>query len=265
MLMQQDSPMEKGEDKIAQELTAEEPCIETVNENFTKDNESEMQKTAVNGTLDDMLAGDNLTEWLDIKNMQNSVEPFGDENGDLLNEAEIAAGDGNHEDSELNEKPADLEEQLADVRDQLLRKTADFENFRKRMNHEKQKAIEFANESLLLDIIPIIDDFERAIQSAETSEELNGLPVGKAMLDGISMIEKRLVSQLESKWGLKRYNSAGEPFDPNIHEAMFVEKSPDVEEPVVQEDFAKGYMLKDRVIRAAKVKVLMPDNTDAGD
>jgi molecular chaperone GrpE len=162
--------------------------------------------------------------------------------------------------TELEAKAVELSAQLDEMRDQLLRKTADFDNYRKRMNQEKQKAIDFANESLLLDIIPIMDDFERAIQSAETSEELKGLPAGKAMLDGITMIEKQLVSKLENKWGLKRFNSAGEAFDPNLHEAMLMEKSPDIQEPVVQEDFIKGYMLKDRVIRAAKVKVLMPED-----
>jgi molecular chaperone GrpE len=130
------------------------------------------------------------------------------------------------------------------------------------MNQEKQGAIDYANRNLLLDIIPVIDDFERAIQSAQASEELVALPAGKAMLDGIIMIEKRLTGQLESKWGLKRFNSAGEPFDPTIHEAMFMEKSADIEEPVVQEDFVKGYMLKDRVIRAAKVKVTMPEDAE---
>jgi molecular chaperone GrpE len=159
----------------------------------------------------------------------------------------------------LDAKIAELEAQLAETRDQLLRKAADFENFRKRMNQEKQNAIDFANQSLLLDIIPVIDDFERAIQSAEASVELTGLPAGKAMLDGITMIEKRLTSQLEGKWGLKRFNAAGEPFDPNRHEAMMMEKSPDVQEPVVQEDFVRGYTLKDRVIRPAKVKVIMPE------
>jgi len=127
------------------------------------------------------------------------------------------------------------------------------------MNQEKQNAIEYANQSLLLDIIPVIDDFERAIQSAEASEELAGLPAGKAMLEGIAMIEKRLVNQLEAKWGLKRFDSSGAVFDPGFHEAMLMEKSPDIEEPLVLEEFAKGYMLKERVIRAAKVKVLMPE------
>jgi len=152
------------------------------------------------------------------------------------------------------EKIIDLEKQLAETRDQLLRKAADFENFRKRMNQEKQSSIEYANQSLLLDIIPIIDDFERAIQAGESSSDI------KAFLEGIKMIEKRLVSQLESKWGLKRFNSAGELFDPNLHEAMLMEKSPEVSEATVQEDFVKGYFLKERVIRAAKVKVLMPGN-----
>jgi molecular chaperone GrpE len=161
--------------------------------------------------------------------------------------------------ADLKAKSAELAAQLAEARDQLLRKAAEFENFRKRMNAEKQGAIEFANQSLILDIIPVIDDFERAIQSAESSAELNGLPAGKAVLEGITMIEKRLVSQLESKWGLRRFISVGEPFDPNIHEAMTMGKSPDIKEPVVQEEYIKGYMLKDRVIRAAKVKVLMPE------
>jgi molecular chaperone GrpE len=168
---------------------------------------------------------------------------------------QLAAGP---EEPTPEEKIAGLEAQIAETRDQLLRKAADFENFRKRMNQEKQNAIDFANQSLLLDIIPIIDDFERAIQSAEGSKDFADLPAGRALLDGIAMIEKRLTSQLESKWGLKRFDSAGEPFDPNRHEALMMEKSPDVSEPVVQEDLQKGYTLKDRVIRAAKVKVLMP-------
>ena len=211
-----------------------------IDENSTADEE----KKPGEEILGDELTEELIEEWLDSQGEMDSGDDYGEEFDET---------------AEPEAKPSDLAVQLNEVRDQLQRKAADFENFRKRMNLEKQSAIDFANQSLLLDIIPIIDDFERAIQSAEMSEELTGLPAGKAMLDGISMIEKRLVSQLESKWGLKRYNSAGELFDPNIHEAMFMEKSPDIKEPTVQEEFAKGYTLKDRVIRAAKVKVLMPE------
>jgi molecular chaperone GrpE len=152
------------------------------------------------------------------------------------------------------EKITGLEAQIADLHDQLLRKAADFENFRKRNNQDKQNAIEYANQSLLLDIIPVIDDMERAIQAGEASSDT------KAFLEGVKMIEKRLTSQLETKWGLKRFTSEGEPFDPNRHEALMVEKAPDITEAVVKEDLSRGYLLKDRVIRTSKVKVLMPED-----
>ena len=148
---------------------------------------------------------------------------------------------------------ARLESELAEAQDQYLRKAAEFENFRKRMTKEKMDAIDYANQNLLLDIIPVIDDFERAIKSSESSKDFQSL------YEGITMIEKRLVSQLESKWGLKRFDSAGEPFDPNCHEAIMMDKSAEISEPIVAEDFFKGYTLKDRVIRSAKVKVLMPE------
>jgi molecular chaperone GrpE len=167
---------------------------------------------------------------------------------------ENSAGPESKGESSPGECIAVLEAELADTKDQLLRKAADFENFRKRMNREKQEAIDFANQSLLLDLIPVIDDFERALNSAESSKDFTSL------YEGIDMIEKRLSSQLESKWGLKRFNSAGELFDPNRHEAIMMEKSAGISEPVVKEDFLKGYILKDRVVRSAKVKVLMPED-----
>jgi molecular chaperone GrpE len=148
---------------------------------------------------------------------------------------------------------AALEAQLAEAKDQFLRKAADFENFRKRMNRDKQDAIDFANQNLLLDIIPILDDFDRALQSAENSKDFT------ALYEGVGMIAKRLSSTLETKWGLKGYVSTGTPFDPNFHEALMMDKSSAVTEQIVQMDLIKGYTLKDRVIRSAKVKVLVPD------
>ncbi|WP_010254815.1 nucleotide exchange factor GrpE [Treponema primitia] len=164
------------------------------------------------------------------------------------------------------EKIADLEEKLKEANDLYLRKAADFENFRKRMNREKQDAIDFANQSLLLDLILIIDDFDRAIKSAEnmaaaSKEAASTSKEFDSFYEGITLIEKRLTTQLENKWGLKRFDSAGEAFDPNRHEAIMMEKSPEITDPVVQEDFLKGYTLKDRVVRSAKVKVLMPEET----
>jgi molecular chaperone GrpE len=189
-----------------------------------------------------------------------TAEDFAKQSGENCGfQAENDAVNGNNADgfAVQQKKIEELEQKLAEVNDQYLRKTADFENFRKRIVKEKQEAVEFANQSLLLDLITILDDFERAINSAVSSAKTGA--DFDAFRDGIVMIEKRLISQLENKWGLKRFDSAGMPFDPSRHEALFMEKSDGVNEPTVQEDFAKGYTLKDRVVRTAKVKVLMPE------
>jgi len=150
----------------------------------------------------------------------------------------------------------ELEEENAAWKDQYLRKAAEFENFRKRMLKEKQEAIQFANRQLLLDLVHILDDFERAIKSAETSKNFD------SFYEGILMIEKRLYELLERKWGLKRLESVGQPFDPNKHEAITSEERTDHEVPIVLEDYQKGYSLHDKVIRTAKVKVSLPKAKD---
>jgi molecular chaperone GrpE len=152
---------------------------------------------------------------------------------------------------------ADLEREIAELKDQLLRKSADFDNYRKRMHREKEEFASYANRELLLDIVPIIDDFERAIKSAEESHDF------QAFHDGIVMIEKQFTSMLERKWKLVRFDSIGEEFDPQRHEAMMTEEVPGHEHPVVLEDFQKGYLLHDRVLRPAKVKVSMPASQEA--
>jgi len=182
--------------------------------------------------------------------------------------APAAATDGSEvKPVDLEQKAAELETKLAELNDQYLRKAADFENYRKRVTREKQELTDFANQNLILNLLPVIDDFERAIKSVETSASLQSVPDFKSFYEGVTMIEKRLYADLENKWGLKRFDSEGQPFDPNRHEALQVEKAAGIQEAVVKEDYVKGYQLKDRVIRFAKVKVLMPDGTEqpAGD
>lgn len=152
----------------------------------------------------------------------------------------------------LESRVAELEESAADLKDQLLRKQADFDNFRKRMFREKEEAIKYANSNLLHDIVGTIDDFERALQSADQSQDF------KALHSGIELIEKQLTSMLERKYGLKRFESAGEEFDPDKHEALAMEESEEYEVQTVLEDYLKGFMLHDRVLRHAKVKVASP-------
>ena len=150
---------------------------------------------------------------------------------------------------------AELKEQNAALADQLLRKAAEFENFRKRMFREREEGIRYANATLLADLLPVIDDFERAIQSAEASLDF------ASFHSGVTMIERQLVSLLERNWGLRRFTAKsgpeGEPFDPEKHEAIAVEPGGGGEQ-IVLENYAKGYYLHDRILRPAKVKVSKP-------
>ncbi len=149
----------------------------------------------------------------------------------------------------------ELEAKCRDWQDQYLRKAADFENYRKRMIREKQEAIDYANGNLLLDLVQVLDDFDRAIEAGKTQ---GGEAANDAFVEGVVMIKNQMVSMLSSKYGLSYYPAKGEAFDPNLHEAVSMIQSPDVKEAVVGEELQKGYKLKERVIRHSKVMVLMP-------
>ena len=152
----------------------------------------------------------------------------------------------------LREENEALQLENSELKNQYLRKQADVENFRKRMVRDKQDAVSYANQQLLLDLTAVIDDFERAISSAEESRDYD------AFHDGIVLIEKQLTGMLERKWGLKRFESEGQDFDPQRHEAVTTEPRGDHESSIVLEEYQRGYTLHDRVLRSAKVKVSMP-------
>jgi molecular chaperone GrpE len=147
---------------------------------------------------------------------------------------------------------AELEKETADLKDKLLRKQADFENFRKRMLREREDATRYSNATLLADLTSLIDDFERAIRSAEESHDF------ATFLQGVTMIEKQFLEMLESRWGLKRFTSVGEGFDPSRHEAVQRVEGPANGKPTVVEEYQRGYYLHERVLRPARVKVMVP-------
>ena len=175
-------------------------------------------------------------------------------------EAAGEAGSGTADsDTAQAEQLDQLQDRLATLEDELLRKQADFENFRKRINRDKEEAIKFANTGLLLDLTAVLDDFQRAISAAGQSEDFPTLH------SGIELIEKQLLNTLQRKWGLTRFDSAGHPFDPERHEALATEPSTEHTEATVIEDYQKGYTLHGRVIRAARVRVATPLERAVGD
>ena len=152
------------------------------------------------------------------------------------------------------EKLASLEAKCRELQDQYLRKAADFDNYRKRMIREKQEAIDYANTNLISDLLQILDDFDRAIEAGKKAGEEGAA----AFMQGVVMIRSSLFSLLESKYGLQYYEVQGKAFNPDIHEAVATNLSADVTEPTVGAELQKGYKLKERIIRPAKVMVLMP-------
>ena len=159
----------------------------------------------------------------------------------------------------LRSRVSELEAENSELKSQYLRKSADFENFRKRMFREKEEAMKYATSNLLSDIVAIIDDFERAIKSSQESKDFD------LFHSGIELIEKQFTGMLERNWGLKRIESEGEVFDPQKHEAIGMEEREGIDEQIVIEDYQKGYLLHDRVLRHAKVKVGIPKPAGTGD
>lgn len=139
-----------------------------------------------------------------------------------------------------------LREENAKLRDQNIRKLAEFENFRKRTEREKKEYFRFALADVMKDLLPVIDNFDRALTA--------GGDGGGEILEGVELIHKQFQDVLE-KYGLKAIDEKGVPFDPQIHEAVIREENPDVPSHTVGEILQKGYFLNDRLLRPAMVKV----------
>ena len=179
------------------------------------------------------------------------TEDAADISEEAASEADAAEG---NELEILAKQVAALEKERDEFKDQYLRKCADFDNYRKRMIKEKQDAFDYANTSLLKDLLDSLDNFDRTVEAASSAND------AKSIADGVKMINSGLVSMLENKYELVSYGQPGDAFDPELHEAIGKSDDP-VAEPVIKAVYLKGYKLKDRVIRHAKVMVSMPDGS----
>jgi molecular chaperone GrpE len=188
------------------------------------------------------------------ENGENIKNSNGTENEDAdktLNDVE--AGTGEKKSSNDNVQSEDIAKQLDFYKDQLLRRVAEFENYKKRTEGEIENIIKFANEYLILDILPVIDDFERCLESGKEKNEKD------SFYTGIGLIYSKLMKILDAK-GLKQIEALNKPFDVNFHEAMMTMKKDDVKPDTVIQEILKGYILHDKVIRHSKVVVSVESN-----
>jgi molecular chaperone GrpE len=140
-----------------------------------------------------------------------------------------------------------LKEQLEEQKNKLLRALADFDNYKKRVAFEHEQFVRFANETLITELLPILDGFGRAMEAAEK------VNAGEEMVKGLALIKRQLVDVLK-KHGVLEIEALGRPYDANVHEAI-LQKEHEGPEDVIIEEMQKGYTLHGRVIRPSMVIV----------
>lgn len=161
----------------------------------------------------------------------------------------VAEDDGK---AALEAKVKDLEAEIADLKDQMLRSAAEMENYKKRLRQEKENAVKYANESIIRDLLDPLDNFSRAIEAAEKTQDVETIKTG------VSMVESQLKSILSTNWGLEQFSPDGEDFDPSQMEACMVKEEEGLDKEKVLQVFMKGYKLHGKVLRSAKVVVGKP-------
>lgn len=176
------------------------------------------------------------------------LEDTGESVEDLEHEMEVAAAEATNT-KRRNTIPPQAEPQEPagsdEFKDRYLRTLADFENYRKRADREKSDFFKYAMQGVLKDLLPILDNFDRALDHAEEGDDFH---------KGVLLIYKQLLDVLQ-KHGVKPINESGVRFDPNIHEGVIREENASVPSQTVTAVLQKGYFLHDRVLRPAMVKV----------
>ncbi len=187
----------------------------------------------------------------DLKKDEELTEEI--KNDELRDQEASEELEGNSSETAEEVKEEEQEDELTKVKKELdslkdanLRLNAEFQNFRRRVEKEKADIYKFANEKLMLDLLPVVDNFERALSTMSCE--------GSTIVDGIDLIKKNLLDFLE-KNNVKAIEALNEPFDHDLHHAVMTEEREGVEANIVIEEFQKGYMLGEKVIRHSMVKV----------
>ena len=147
----------------------------------------------------------------------------------------------------LKEQLKEKERVIEETKNKLLRALADFDNFKKRINLEKDDLIRFSNEVLIKELLPIIDNFEKALESMQKAK------IQEEVTKGLALI-KRQVEDTFTKFGVKEIEAVSKPYDPNYHEAILTKES-DKEEGVILEEVQKGYTIHEKLLRPSMVIV----------
>lgn len=169
--------------------------------------------------------------------------------GDVENAENPSAEEAAQEQASVQELELEkLRKESEDNYQRYLRAQADFDNFRRRTRQEKEEFAKYASMKVIEQLLPVVDNLERALNAGKDSNDY------EALLKGVEMISRQLDQTLAGE-GLQAMNAVGQPFNPEFHQAIMQVESEEYEEGIVVEEIQKGYMLKDKVLRPAMVKV----------
>lgn len=161
-------------------------------------------------------------------------------------EAEVLPPD--EEAASIEVRIAELEQELADERARALRVLADFQNYRRRTEEQRLETAAYVVQEFVAGLLPVLDNFERALEAAKANHSFEGL------VSGVEMILRQM-QELLAKYGVEPIEAVGQPFDPQLHDAVMRVHDPEKPDNTVVEELTRGYRMKDRVIRPAAVKV----------
>ncbi|KAB2338986.1 nucleotide exchange factor GrpE [Cytobacillus depressus] len=185
-----------------------------------------------------------------MQNSDQAVETEVNDSGAAEAVNETSSEEASLEDQLVHaqEKTVELEAKLAEVENRYYRLQADFDNSRRRARLDLESSEKYRAQKLISDLLPSIDNFERALQMETDNEQM------KSVLQGMEMVYRGLLEALKNE-GAEQIEAVGKEFDPQVHQAVMQVEVEGVESNIVVEEFQKGYILKDRVIRPAMVKV----------
>lgn len=179
---------------------------------------------------------------------QEQQETTAAESQEPVNEAGVAEAQAEEMADQGQDELARLKTEVEETQQRFVRAQADFDNFRRRTQKEKEELAKYASMKLVTELVPVIDNFERAMATVPEGTE------SESFSKGIQMIFRQLETVLNNE-GLTAMDTVGQPFNPEFHQAIMQVESDEYEEGTVVEEVQKGYMLKDKVLRPAMVKV----------
>ncbi|EWH20514.1 nucleotide exchange factor GrpE [Bacillus haynesii] len=192
------------------------------------------------------MAEEKQTEELNEQEELNETEAETAEAEQTAAEADAPAEDTQTE--MLEKQLKELQERLEEKENKLLRVQADFENYKRRARLDLEAAEKYRSQRIISELLPALDNFERALQLDPDNEQT------KSLLQGMEMVHRQILEALKNE-GVEQIPSVGEQFDPNMHQAVMQVEDGAYESNAVVEELQKGYKLKDRVIRPSMVKV----------